>query len=147
MKKLLKIDEGFTIIEVTLVLAIAGLIFLVVFLALPQLQKSQRDSVRKSDVGRLIAAIATQAANAGSGGLPSSNVRQDVLAAGYIDNFSPYTVSNSTTALDFTLQANEPGVDAMVVVVGSTCDGNSSTNRAFAVATYQENGPAYCEEG
>ena len=36
--------KGFTIIEVVLVLAIAGLIFLMVFLALPALQRSQRDS-------------------------------------------------------------------------------------------------------
>jgi prepilin-type N-terminal cleavage/methylation domain-containing protein len=37
--------HGFTIIEVVLVLAIAGLIFLIVFLALPALQRSQRDTV------------------------------------------------------------------------------------------------------
>ena len=35
---------GFTIIEVVLVLAIAGLIFLMVFIALPVLQRSQRDT-------------------------------------------------------------------------------------------------------
>ena len=39
--------EGFTIIEVVLVLAIAGLIFLMVFVALPALQRSQRDTQRK----------------------------------------------------------------------------------------------------
>ena len=38
---------GFTIIEVVLVLAIAGLIFLMVFVALPALQRSQRDTQRK----------------------------------------------------------------------------------------------------
>ena len=38
---------GFTIIEVILVLAIAGLIFLMVFIALPALQRSQRDSLRR----------------------------------------------------------------------------------------------------
>ena len=35
--------KGFTIIEVVLVLAIAGLIFAMVFIALPALQRSQRD--------------------------------------------------------------------------------------------------------
>ena len=40
IKKQLKDAKGFTIIEVALVLAIAGLIFLVVFLALPALQRS-----------------------------------------------------------------------------------------------------------
>lgn len=42
--------NGFTIIEVVLVLAVAGLIFLMVFLALPALQRSQRDTQRKSEI-------------------------------------------------------------------------------------------------
>ena len=49
--------KGFTIIEVVLVLAIAGLIFLMVFLALPALQRSQRDTARKNDMSRLVAAL------------------------------------------------------------------------------------------
>lgn len=48
-----KQDKGFTIIEVVLVLAIAGLIFLMVFIALPSLQKSQRDTQRKGDLARV----------------------------------------------------------------------------------------------
>ncbi len=39
---------GFTIIEVVLVLAIAGLIFLMVLIALPSLQRSQRDTQRRN---------------------------------------------------------------------------------------------------
>ena len=39
-----KQKQGFTIIEVVLVLAIAALIFLMVFMALPALQRSQRDT-------------------------------------------------------------------------------------------------------
>lgn len=42
--------NGFTIIEVSVVLAIAGLIFLMTFIALPQLQRSQRDSKRRDDI-------------------------------------------------------------------------------------------------
>lgn len=45
--------EGFTIIEVVLVLAIAGLIFLMVFIALPALQRSQRDTQRRDDMSRV----------------------------------------------------------------------------------------------
>ena len=44
---------GFTIIEVVLVLAIAGLIFLMVFVALPALQRSQRDTQRRNDMSRV----------------------------------------------------------------------------------------------
>ena len=54
---MLKNKNGFTIIEVVLVLAIAGLIFLMVFVALPALQRSQRDTARKNDVGMVIDAI------------------------------------------------------------------------------------------
>lgn len=58
--------KGFTIIEVVLVLAIAGLIFLMVFLALPALQRSQRDTTRKNDASRLRAALNDyQASNRG----------------------------------------------------------------------------------
>ena len=49
--------SGFTIIEVVLVLAIAGLIFLMVFIALPALQRSQRDTQRRDDLARLATAI------------------------------------------------------------------------------------------
>lgn len=45
--------SGFTIIEVVLVLAIAGLIFLMVFIALPALQRNQRDDQRKRDLGKV----------------------------------------------------------------------------------------------
>ncbi len=50
-------QKGFTIIEVVLVLAIVGLIFMVVFLAIPRLQRAQRDSTRKRHLGDLQAAI------------------------------------------------------------------------------------------
>ncbi len=45
---------GFTIIEVVLVLAIAGLIFLMVFIALPALQRNQRDAQRKNDMAAFL---------------------------------------------------------------------------------------------
>lgn len=58
---------GFTIIEAVLVLAVAGLIFLMVFVALPALQRSQRDSQRKQDMQSVVAAIINyQASNGGS---------------------------------------------------------------------------------
>ena len=54
---------AFTIIEVVLVLAIAGLIFLMVFIALPALQRNQRDTQRKNDMSRLKTAIDSYKAN------------------------------------------------------------------------------------
>ena len=52
-----KNKKGFTIIEVVLVLAIAGLIFLMVFIALPALQRSQRNTQREDDLSRFITAV------------------------------------------------------------------------------------------
>ncbi|MBQ1373278.1 prepilin-type N-terminal cleavage/methylation domain-containing protein, partial [Candidatus Saccharibacteria bacterium] len=52
-QKISTTKKGFTIIEVVLVLAIAGLIFLMVFVALPALQRNQRDTQRKDDYATL----------------------------------------------------------------------------------------------
>jgi len=56
-------QKGFTIIEVVLVLAIAALIFLMVFIALPALQKGQRDTQRKDDLSRITTQIQNYAGN------------------------------------------------------------------------------------
>lgn len=56
--------KAFTIIEVVLVLAIAGLIFLMVFIALPALQRGQRNTRRRQDMARFVSAVTTyQSAN------------------------------------------------------------------------------------
>ncbi|MBR3176048.1 type II secretion system protein [Candidatus Saccharibacteria bacterium] len=64
--QLQKNKQGFTIIEVVLVLAIAGLIFLMVFIALPALQRSQRDTQRRDDISRLATALTQFQANNGN---------------------------------------------------------------------------------
>ncbi|MBQ3465096.1 type II secretion system protein [Candidatus Saccharibacteria bacterium] len=64
-------NEGFTIIEVALVLAIAGLIFLMVFIALPAVQRTQRDAKRRDDIGTLLTAIQKYQSN-NRGALPDT---------------------------------------------------------------------------
>lgn len=56
LSKLRKKSEGFTIIEVLIVLAIAGLILLIVFLAVPALQRNSRNTSRRNDVAALLGA-------------------------------------------------------------------------------------------
>ena len=63
--------KGFTIIEVVLVLAVAGLIFTMVFVALPALQRSQRDNERRDDMVTLVSKI-KQFQNANRGSLPGT---------------------------------------------------------------------------
>lgn len=65
-------EKGFTIIEVVLVLAIAGLIFLMVFIALPALQRSQRDTQRKQDLSRALTAVSSYT-SANRGSLPANS--------------------------------------------------------------------------
>ena len=62
--------KGFTIIEVSLVLAIAGLIFLMIFIALPALHRQQRDTARKEDITAFISAVKKYQTN-NRGALPN----------------------------------------------------------------------------
>jgi len=65
--KLLDVEgEGFTIIEVMIVLAIAALILLIVFMAVPALQRNNRNLNRKTDVARMATDITTYYGNTGS---------------------------------------------------------------------------------
>lgn len=77
----IKSKKGFTIIEVVLVLAIAGLIFLMVFVALPALQRSQRDTQRRNDLSRVDTSLVqyqtnNQGTNNGSN-LPENSDKYD----------------------------------------------------------------------
>lgn len=58
-----KRQEGFTIIEVMIVLAIAAVILLIVLLAVPALQRNSRNTQRNNDVASIAAAINTCMAN------------------------------------------------------------------------------------
>lgn len=83
-------QQGFTIIEVVLVLAIAGLIFLMVFIALPTLQTNQRDTQRRDDVARFKAQINQFQAN-NKGKVPAQVGATCVVATG----------TNPKNAVDF----------------------------------------------
>ncbi len=58
-------SEGFTIIEVLIVLAIAGLIMVVVFLAVPALQRSGRNNAANANANNLLSAMGTYSSNNG----------------------------------------------------------------------------------
>jgi prepilin-type N-terminal cleavage/methylation domain-containing protein len=89
-KPVTKDSRGFTIIEVVLVLAIAGLIFLMVFIALPALQRGQRDTQRKDDLSR----INTQISNF------ISASRSKVPTAATLPTFTSKYLGTSTTGSD-----------------------------------------------
>lgn len=62
--------KGFTIIEVLIVLAIAGLILLIIFLAVPALQRNSRNTQRKNDAAGVLGII-NEYANNNGGTLPA----------------------------------------------------------------------------
>ena len=145
-------NKGFSIIEVVLVLAIAGLIFLMVFIALPALQRGQRDTARKNDATAISSALGTYRSNS-NGKLPSTAAEYTTFL-GYLDGLSQYGV----TATD--LPKTTPGTGAakastatlteskVFVVIGENCKGTDSS-RAAAVYVKLEsgNGAIVCTDG
>ena len=104
MPKIKNNQAGFTIIEVMIVLAIAGLILATVFVAVPALQRNQRNSARALDVSYLKAQF-TQAASNNNGRQPTlaqfkAIVKADELNwlgltdAGVLDSEVPATTSD-----------------------------------------------------
>ena len=89
-----KTKKGFTIIEVVLVLAIAGLIFLMVFIALPALQRSQRDTQRRNDYAMLSTAITNYMTN-NRGKLPTNASATKFTDGVYAGGLNPATYINA----------------------------------------------------
>jgi prepilin-type N-terminal cleavage/methylation domain-containing protein len=71
MKTKLNKEKGFTIIEVLIVLAIAGLILLIIFLAVPALQRNNRNTQRANNVAALLGG-ASEFANNNNGSMPNT---------------------------------------------------------------------------
>lgn len=145
--------KGFTIIEVVLVLAIAGLIFLMVFLALPALQRSQRDTQRKNDASRLRAAITDYTSN-NRGSLP---IVDGKLKGDFITNYvlkGGSTFNDPTTNSPYTVKVGVGTPDAamgsMLVSNKAKCgdDGRiEDQGEAIVVSVRTENGVGNCVQG
>lgn len=110
-------DQGFTIIEVVLVLAIAGLIFLMVFIALPALQRGQRDQARKNDATVVATAINTfKSSNRSSlSGMTNDKLRQ------YIDRLDQYDTENVVLAASNNVSMDGENGNNIVVRAGAKC--------------------------
>ncbi len=156
-KQLTQKDRGFTIIEVVLVLAIAGLIFLMVFLALPALQRGQRDTQRKDDMARLQTAVSNYTSN-NKGNLPAFNATflTNYLKPTASDKFqdpngTDYTL-NTTTYSNASTNWNSTYSDttATIYVTSSAkCDATDSTKvvgagSRFAAFRMQLEAGTYC---
>lgn len=102
MKTKLNNQKGFTIIEVLIVLAIAGLIMLIVFLAVPALQRNSRNTTRNSEASRINALVTECMANR-NGVVASCDTAADIgyVAADFnqLTTVNTPTTSGATTAL------------------------------------------------
>lgn len=127
-----KKQQGFTIIEVVLVLAIAALIFLMIFIALPALQRGQRDTARKNDANAVASALNSYRSN-NDGEMPGDATEFTTFKNQYLDGLSQYAVAD-------VVEGDSPdGEDQMTVLFGENCDGDS-VGRAAAVRVQLESG-------
>jgi prepilin-type N-terminal cleavage/methylation domain-containing protein len=137
LNKLKKRNEGFTIIEVLIVLAIAGLILLVVFLAVPALQRNSRNTQRKADVSAVLGAV-QEFSNSNAGTLPGSATLSGnivyLCATGTCTSADSsaakigyYNSATTPVSVASTVPATAPTTDQIVLVKGSICNGNTPT--------------------
>ncbi len=168
-----KARRGFTIIEVVLVLGIAGLIFLMVFIALPTLQRSQRDTQRREDVMKLVSAVKDYQSN-NRGALPSgtgtisysakasgttwAGLYHDYLGDNFIDpDGTGYKLSivnckgeegKSCENGQISSTTSFPNDYKMLVVLEAECQGETTVKvgnpRKLAVVYKLEGGGVYC---
>lgn len=113
-------QKGFTIIEVVLVLAIAALIFLMVFIALPALQRNQRDAARKNDASVIATGLGNlKSSNNGSfgtGALTATTVGQ------YVDKLSQYDKATDISVVTADVTATDTKV---TIIKGRKCAGTT----------------------
>ena len=116
--------KGFTIIEVVLVLAIAGLIFLMVFIALPALQAGQRDTARKNDLNIVSTAVTSYYSGNRGALLPTTdNARAGTLLQSYVTGIdTKVTTKTDIKVQGVGAQTVAPSTTAIVVVQKARCN-------------------------
>lgn len=138
LKNIKKNNQGFTIIEVLIVLAIAGLILLIVFLAVPNLQRNARNTTLKNDASALAAGFTEYSSN--NGGSAPTTISN---AGGKVTIGAPGTTQATATVNGGTTVQTTPGTPTTYTTntlfwnVGTDCQG-STNSRAVSVYFYPE---------
>jgi prepilin-type N-terminal cleavage/methylation domain-containing protein len=131
-------SDGFTIIEVLIVLAIAGLIMLIVFLAVPALNRNSHNTVIKSDASALAGAFSEYASNndgANPASIDQTGAKVVVGATGSVQ--STGKVNASTTVNETPAKPTTYAAGQLWWQAGTACDGTSSP-RAVSIYYYVE---------
>jgi len=135
--------KGFTIIEVVLVLAIAGLIFLMVFIALPALQRGQRDAQRKQDLSRVSVQM-TNYLSSSRGSIPVS----DTNLVNFIDNYLRRDSDKGNTNLSSHMAGDDyKDPDGNNYTIGLNQLGQLDSNGNAAIGYYQQKLSAATSDG
>jgi prepilin-type N-terminal cleavage/methylation domain-containing protein len=126
MKSKLKNQEkGFTIIEVLIVLAIAGLIILIVFLAVPALQRNSRNTQYKNQVSGYLGAV-NEFINNNNGKPPTVGSTADATTIADLAADGPMTEPGNVLT-GATARTSPVAVGQMELVVGARCNTASAT--------------------
>ena len=146
-------NKGFTIIEVVLVLAIAALILLMVFLAWPALQRNQRDTQRRNDIGRFTSQLSQYATN-NNGIVPNNSEKLASFISTYLVNASTSeTFNDPKTGQPYNVKYVAPGTainDGEVQYIAkATCSGEEMIGapgaRQAAVRVKLESSGIFCQ--
>lgn len=122
-------SRGFTIIEVVLVLAIAGLIFLMVFLALPALQKGQRDTQRREDLSRISTQITSFSSNA-RGKIPTADTFES-----FVQNYLGENATGNQAGAEYSDPSGVNDADGVDPNLGYVMEYNDGTISGNATGT------------
>ena len=146
-------QKGFTIIQVLIVLAIAGLIMLIVFLAVPALQRNSRNTQIKNDAQLLSGGVGDHRANyngttpAVAAGTGTINLTGPAGSTTQVKINGSTNVILATTAIPTTTSMN-PGT--LYVGNGRNCSFAVSSRSVaiwFETETSNGNGALQCIEG
>ncbi len=162
MIKLNSRQGGFTIVETMIVLAIVGAIMLVVFLAVPALQRNSRNTQRRSDVSRIGGAVNEFITNH-NGSLPdiasaneTSPTSHKMVILASAGNLSQYgnTDISITNGAQGAIGTDDASARLLRIVKGARCSGSdgaavNGTLRQMAIQYVVETGGGYtavCQE-
>jgi len=151
-------NKGFTIVEVLIVLAIAGAILAAVLIAVPALQRSGRNATAKTAAQQIVSGIQeSEAANGGAAPAGIASLSNGLITWTGGASGTPVTTTTqvSTNISAVTFASGAPGaatVGKIYVSKGYTCNPSNTASQAgsanqFAVMYPIEGGAANPVEG
>ncbi len=134
LKNLKKNHSGFTIIEVLIVLAIAGLIMVAVFTAVPALQRNGNNTTKRGDASKALGAVSEFIAN-NNGKVPATANIATLTSSANLSNGTTITAAIPTTVAGITT----PTASEIEIVTGVVCNQAATpvTAAAPTAANYQ----------